>query len=665
MKFKNIKNRIFELKNVILILGTILLCISGIFALNFNVAKNPSLEYELEMYTIRHKVYGTLPVRIDSTFYFPNLEHNWYLYSQKNNFKMPAIVFQHGFSCDKNFFKGLALEFVKRGFVCVCITSRGSHGSGGVLGMTYENEVLTAVDYLEALANIGFPIDMGRIGLVGHSMGAFSVTLAGSMDTRINATIAIAGPLANTTRGSPILDFLIKGDLSTNFHRLPLLAPGMMPYLQFPAGYLWEMASGNAVVEGKVNATNPNNYLNIIGTIDEAFSVFSAQEVLWYMLNTTYYDIPTYWQVKRNYLYGDFNGTARKLVTIPYTDHIFEPNHPATIYESISWMEKSMKLEHPIYGSIDYWIYQVLFRDSIGEMLRVSSPYLAMISVLLLFLPVSIYLGNWLKSKYTEMKTAREIENKKMWLQFLIYGIAFILISLITWPIVQAMRITPFTDFLGSNLLFMFLVVQSVLFLPVLIGLILYERWKFKESWEDFGIHPKAFPKSAIFGVLMSLFMYVILNVIITPNYFIISIEKPVSFMETFLYMLFVMSVTLIFFLGLIQSKLSRYRDVPLKFVSRFLPSWKELLLSSLITGIIQGVSFGILFSMFLASTTLVPLVTPLTLFGASIGLFFLISLINNWLYRKQRNVLGIIIFNAFFFSWISMLLPAVSGSII
>ncbi|MHA1376925.1 MAG: alpha/beta fold hydrolase [Candidatus Helarchaeota archaeon] len=664
MKFQNIKKKIFQLKNILLIIGVIVLCISGIFAITFNVSENPSYESEWDLYTVRHPVYGVLPVRIDSTLYIPDLEHNWYLYSQENGNKMPVIVFMHGFSCDKNFFRGLAIEFVKRGFACVCITSRGSHGSGGVLGMTYENEVRTAIDYLEMLADSGFPIDMERIGIIGHSMGAYSVTLAGALDDRINATIAIAGPYANSLRGGPILDLTING-LGFSTSNLPIIAPGMMPYLQYPPGYLWELFSGNAVVEDKVNITNPKNYLNIIGTIDEAFSVFSAQEVLWNMLNTTYYNIPSYWQVKRNFLYGDFNGSARKLVTIPMTDHIFEPNHPVTIYESINWMEKSMKLRHPIYDSIEYWIYQVLFRDSLAEKLRVSAPYLALLSVLVLFIPVSIYLGNWLKSKYTEMKSAKKIENKNMWLMFLVYGVAFILISLITWPTIQALNIVPFTDFLGTNMLFMFLVVQSILFLPVLIGLIIYEKRKFKEDWDDFGIHPKAFPRSALFGVLMFLFLYIILNAVITPTYFIISIEKPVSFIETLFYMLFVMSVSLILSLGLIQSKLSRYRNVPLKFISRYLPAWKEFLLSSLVTGVIQGIGFGIIFSMFFASTTLVPLLNPLTLFAGCIGVFFLLSLINNWLYRKQRNVLGIIIFNAFFLSLVSMILPAISGSLI
>ncbi|MFX1450157.1 MAG: type II CAAX prenyl endopeptidase Rce1 family protein, partial [Promethearchaeota archaeon] len=413
------------------------------------------------------------------------------------------------------------------------------------------------------------------------------------------------------------------------------------------------------------NGSNPKNYLNIIGTIDEAFTVFSAQEVLWEMgLKDPPYNISTYWHVLRNHLYGEFNGTARKLVTIPMTEHIFEPNHPITIYESINWMEKSMKLEHPIYGSIEYLMYQVLFRDSFGEIMRASAPWINLLGVAIIFLPLSIYLGNWLKSKYTEAKIAKEMENKKMWKMFLIYGVAFFLVSLITVPIIEAFKIVPWTDYLGSNMIHMFLVVQSLLFLPVLIALIIYERKEFNESWEDFGIDPRAFPKSAIFGILMALIIFLIINVVIAPTYFNTLIQRPESFLEIFISMLCMVSVTEILFRGLIQTKLSRYSNVKLKFVSKYIPAWKEFLLSSLITALIQGLGLGMMFSTFLFKTSLLKTSFSWDVLGLSFGLCFALSLLNNWLYRKQRNVLGIIIFNAFFISWVSTLLPAISAPI-
>lgn len=109
-------------------------------------------------------------------------------------------------------------------------------------------------------------------------------------------------------------------------HRITYFSPGLLSYLQYSGGYLWESFSGNAIIEGKVKGTNLKNYLNIIGTIDMAFSVFSAQEVFWYMgLKDSPYNVTDYLHVLKDYLYSDFNnGTARKLVTIPITDHLFE-----------------------------------------------------------------------------------------------------------------------------------------------------------------------------------------------------------------------------------------------------------------------------------------------------------------------------------------------------
>ncbi|MFX0134960.1 MAG: alpha/beta hydrolase family protein [Candidatus Hodarchaeota archaeon] len=692
-----IKENLLKLKNILLLIGIVFITIGGILTLNFNYDKSPAHEFDIPLYAIDHPIYDFLPVRIDSTFYLPKNEYNWYLWTKN---RMPAIVFVHGYSADKTFFRGLAHEFVRRGFFCISITARGHGASGGVVGLTWENETLTAVDYLEWLAKFfeGNFIDMDRIGLIGHSMGAFSVTLAASADPRINATVAIGGPLVNITRGFGFAGILSLWGPENNtdlvhlmnyfdLRTITCLMPGLNYYMQYPVWMKWALE--NAVIEGKVNKTNPSNYLNIIGSVDEAFSVYSAQEVLWHMgLKGNPYNITHYVKVLRNHLYGEFNGTARKLTVLPTTDHLIEHFHPACIYETLNWMEKSMNLTHPIYGATEYWIYQILFRDAFAEQLRSSSPIFMSVGLIIAFIPVSVYLGNWLKSKFTNAMQAKELEKKKMWLMFLIYGIAFSLISLITMPVIQALNIVPWTDYLGFNMLHMLLFVQAILFLPVLIALIIYERWKFKESWEDFGIHPKAFLKSALYGILLALFIFLIVNLGTTPTLYNALPTRPCNFMEIFLYMLVVFTVSEILFRGLIQTKLSRYENVKLKYVSKYLPAWKEFLLSSLVTAIIQGIGVGIVASMFINSLSLIPLETstlnlilignmpsnltipnvplPLLIISGCIGLFFLLSLVMNWLYRKSRNVMGLIIFSAFIISWISVVItPAISGSII
>lgn len=680
-----IKENIMKLKNILLIIGVVLIGIGGIFTLNFNYIQTGVNEFNFSLYTLKHPIYGILPVRIDATLYVPKLENDFYAFLPEGR---PAIVFVHGFTADKTFFRGLAQEFGKRGFVCLSITARGHGASGGVVGLTWENETLTAVDYLEMLPGI----DKNRIGLVGHSMGAFSVTLAASVDNRINATVAIGGPLINITRGfgfASVLNlFNITGDIANLFDLrvIQYLFPGLTGYMQMP--YPMNLALEDAVIEGKVNGTNPKNYLNIIGTVDEAFSVYSAQELLWNMgLKDNPYNISHFLQVFRNNLYGTFNGTARQLTVLPMTDHITEINQPACAYEAINWMQKSMKLNHPIYGQMDYLIWEYIFRDSIPESLRINSPYLIGIGFLFAFIPISIYLGNWLKSKYTDANVAKKIENKKMWLMFLIYGIAFTVISLMAMPVIEFFHIVPWTDYMGTNILHMLLFVQSLLFLPALFILIIYERWKYKETSEDFGIDPRAFLKSAIFGILMALFVFLIGNLASTLTLYDSLPYQIGSFFEIFVCMLFTFSVTELLFRGLIQTKLSRYENVKLKFISRFLPSWKEFLLSSLVTGIIQGIGLGIIASMFINSISLIPISgtfvnlmimgqspqfsqisnipLPLMIFGGCIGFCFILSLIMNWLYRKSRNITGLIIFSAFIISWLSTIPPLISGSII
>ncbi|MHA1377436.1 MAG: alpha/beta hydrolase family protein [Candidatus Helarchaeota archaeon] len=688
-----IKENLLKLKNILLIVGVILIGIGGILTFNFNYVQSPANEFDVELYAIKHPIHDILPVRIDATLYIPKLENDLYSFLPTGR---PAVVLVHGYTADKLFFKGLAQEFSRRGFVCLAITSRGHGDSGGLAGLTWENETLTAVDYLEMLADSNFGIDKNRIGLVGHSMGAFSVTLAASMDNRINATVAIGGPMVNITRGfgfaSVLSLFNITGGIANLFNLITIqyLMPGLTGMLQYP--YPMSLSLQDAVIQDKVNGTNPKNYLNIIGTIDEVFSVYSAQEVLWYMgLKDPPYNVSHYVQVLRNTIYGDFNnGTARKLVTLPETDHITEHSSPACAYEAINWMQKSMKLEHPIYGSMDYLIWQYIFRDSIPETLRSYAPFLVGIGALIAFIPISIYLGNWLKSKYTKAKVAREIENKKMWLMFLIYGVSFCLISLITVPVIQALNIIPWTDYLGFNIIHMLLFVQAVLFLPILIVLIIFQKWKYNESLEDFGLHPKAFPKSALYGFLLFLFIFLMGNLASSLSLYDILPSRPDSFFEILLYMSVVFIVSEVLFRGLIQTKLSRYDNVELKYVSKILPSWKEFLLSSLIAGLIQGIGVGIIGTMFIDSLSLVPgllttdflsiLMTgnmpfnvsipniplPLMIVGGSVLFFFLLSLAMSWLYRKSRNVYALIIFGAFLITWISTIItPAIAGCII
>jgi len=127
-------------------------------------------------------------------------------------------------------------------------------------------------------------------------------------------------------------------------------------------------------------------------------------------------------------------------------------------------------------------------------------------------------------------------------------------------------------------------------------------------------------------------------------------------------------------FRGLIQNKLSRYRSETLIFI----PAWKELFATALITGTIEGLGLGIIISgiliysglpidingilpqkmgITLSSVPPINIVIPLVL----IVLFIIIEFLKSWIYRKSNNnILASSLFIALILAWvISVLLPA------
>ncbi len=298
----------------------------------FNVLLIPSKVNEFQIRTAQEfSIFGN-EFSIDCTLLEPLPQYDYYTDSR------PAIVLVHGFTSSKLYFRGLAYELNKRGFVCLCITAPGHSASGGGVVFTWENATLSVVKYLRDHASI-LKIDINRIGLVGHSMGAFSVSLAAIMDQElgnywINATVAVGGPFLNITEGF--------GNGLGQFFRIPFVYPNIY--------YNPDIAIENAIIEGRTNVSRPYNYMNIIGDKDEAFSVESAYELVYGMSTPAFwnkYGVSSYDKIVPSQLYGSFNGTARKLVILPGTDHIFEGQKRTTINEVINWFEESMKLKKP------------------------------------------------------------------------------------------------------------------------------------------------------------------------------------------------------------------------------------------------------------------------------------------------------------------------------
>ncbi|MHA1249890.1 MAG: alpha/beta hydrolase family protein [Candidatus Helarchaeota archaeon] len=648
------------IEKITLITGVIILSIGLIMAIIFNIILAPSIVSQFSIRTASEFKFFGQEFELDCMLLEPKPQYDYY----QNN--RPAIVLVHGFMSSKMYFKGLAYELNKRGFVCLCITAPGHGASGGGMAPTWENATLSAVKFLRDHSTT-LKIDINRIGLVGHSMGAFSVTIASILDQELgnywlNATVAIGGPFLNITKGF--------GNGFSAFLKIPYVYPNLY--------YDPDIAMQNAIIEGRTNDTTPYNYMNIIGDRDQAFSLESAYELMFGMSSTSFwnkYGITSQSQIQAGTTYGSFNGTARRLVVLPGIGHIIEGQLKTTCIEVINWFEESMKLksltQYP--GTLN--------TNTITEEYRTLAIPITFIGTIILIMPLTIYFGNWLRDKKPQKpENAIELENKKMWIMFIIYGASFIAVSLITGPIIQGLNLINYipTDFLASSMITLPLFIQGILMIPILICLYLFERKKYNMQLNDIGfnLNIKSNIKDVIYAGLLILVLFIFLNLSTSWTIHNLVPWRIFSFLEIFLQIFIAMLSFEILFRGMIQNKLSRYRNQTLIFI----PAWKELLGSSFISGLIEGLGLGIIITYILIAggmpvdmSSIIPenmgisfgglpplyIIIPL----AFIILEIVLNFVKSWIYRKSNyNILASALFMALILAWIlSVLLPATS----
>ncbi|NHI93631.1 MAG: alpha/beta fold hydrolase [Candidatus Lokiarchaeota archaeon] len=622
------------IKKVLLIASLAIISVGLIMSLIFNVILAPSTETH---FTIRtdpdYPIYGET-VDIDCILFQPKTQYDVYT-------SRPAVVLVHGFACSNVFFRGVAYELTKRGFVCLTISSRGHGGSGSTFGIAWENETISAVKYLRDY-NASLRIDVNRIGLVGHSMGSMAVTLVSILDQErglkwINATVGIGGPNLD---GQNLFSTAI-----LNAFGSPIVYPSIPMNL-------------NQIIEqvnytGRLNKSQ--NYLNIIGTLDEAFSVASAREVVFGSANTTFWDvysITNYNQIVPSITYGGFNGSARRLVVLQNIDHLMECQRSETCIETINWFESAMKMAsvsgYP--GSLNI---ATVFEDYRG-----LAPWFVVVGVVILIIPASIYLGNWLKPSMKPPTNAQEFKKEDKKKLFLLYGGAFIGISFLTPLIILGANLATLipTDFLMSNLITLPFLVQGLLMIPVIIALIYYEKKTINKKMElsDYGLTTdvKANAKSVTYVALLFGIISIIMNVGFSAVYFDIFIYRIFGYIEMVLFLFVGFLIFEIFAKGMIQNKFHKQH--------RFI---KENIYAGVISGIIEGLGLSItmLFLMAFSGFNIIALAVfginlPLILIlpVLMIGLFIGLNIVMGLIYRKSnRNVIAAALFMALFLAWI------------
>jgi uncharacterized protein len=111
----------------------------------------------------------------------------------------PAIVIAHGWSSNRASMLRYVTSLHEEGYAILLYDARG-HGESGAVraasGLTMRDDLRAAIDYLCNRPEI----DRKRIGVIGHSLGAFGAVLAlGSGERRIKALVTDSMPTQLST----------------------------------------------------------------------------------------------------------------------------------------------------------------------------------------------------------------------------------------------------------------------------------------------------------------------------------------------------------------------------------------------------------------------------------------------------------------------------------
>jgi len=108
---------------------------------------------------------------------------------------VPGAVICHGYGGDKAAFENSARELAAEGVSILTFDFRGHGSSGGKLDGSVVDDIMDAWEYLHNRPEI----DSKRMGLIGHSMGAFSAILAAGKlgKAKVLVTLSCPGELSN------------------------------------------------------------------------------------------------------------------------------------------------------------------------------------------------------------------------------------------------------------------------------------------------------------------------------------------------------------------------------------------------------------------------------------------------------------------------------------
>lgn len=154
----------------------------------------------------KHVTFGSNGIALHGKLFMPSI-------ASKENL-IPGAVMCHGYGSDKYIFENSARDLAQEGIAVLIFDFRGHGTSGGLLDGSVVDDVMDAWEYLYNQPEV----DRDSMGLIGHSMGAFSAILAAGKlkQARVLVTLACPGEfngkIAMNPRhpAHPFLKFYVK-----------------------------------------------------------------------------------------------------------------------------------------------------------------------------------------------------------------------------------------------------------------------------------------------------------------------------------------------------------------------------------------------------------------------------------------------------------------------
>jgi cephalosporin-C deacetylase-like acetyl esterase len=543
--------------------------------------------------------------------------------------RAPLIVLMHGFTVSKEFFYLIGAELARHGYVCFSFNARGHQTSGNESSLAFYEiaDFQTAITYMLSKSTT-YGINTSQVGIIGHSHGAMCATIVGAIDPRVNATIPIS---TGANLSNVINKFLGIG--------IPSVYDAVRNIMNFGLDFTDPTEADLRSTINYVNASYPSNLLLINGDLDEAFSIQENKELL---AKAVWNDSGRAAEIEPGRLYTNSSG-LRRLVVEHNVDHLMEAFMPETLNETVAWMDLTFYggLRSPVNTTTILYMF--------------SGIMLTLLGALTGFLALTAALTGWLHKKVKQRQlTIPETDLKDKALHFGIYLVAFAVVNLLVPLIILNLpALHSWIPILAADLLGVIFVFQALLTLPILLLVLRYETKKFGTTLADHGLGFKGMGSAAIIGLITGLFFVAIVSLAVSDFILKIIPADLGNFILVFLSFLPYIFVMELWGRGLIQMKLT---DLPKA-------QYTEVFVSAIAIGIIQAVGTFVFYTVFqwlTGSPTVIifnenipPINMALAISVLYGAVFFGVSILGGYLFKKTRNILSSTLLITLLLSWI------------